>query len=141
MTAPTANACELVRLAVLPAHRHRGLGAALVRHVVQEATASELGWMDLALVAANTERPGALPSPLVDEPLAAAKGEQTAVFAGGCFWGVEAVFKHVKGVKSAVSGYAGGKVVSPTYEQVSSGATGHAESVRVVYDPSQVTYG
>lgn len=91
--------------------------------------------------AANTERIGPLPSPLVDEPLAAAKGEQTAVFAGGCFWGVEAVFRHVKGVKSAVSGYAGGKVVSPSYEQVSSGSTGHAESVRVVYDPSQITYG
>lgn len=91
--------------------------------------------------AADTERPGALPSPVVDEPLAATKGEQTAVFAGGCFWGVQAVFQHVKGVKSALSGYAGGKVVSPTYEQVSSGSTGHAESVRVVYDPSQVTYG
>ena len=91
--------------------------------------------------AANTERPGALPSPVVDEPLAATKGEQTAVFAGGCFWGVEAVFRHVRGVKSAVSGYAGGKVVSPSYEQVSSGSTGHAESVRVVYDPSQITYG
>src|SRR5215208_6113010 len=91
--------------------------------------------------AANTERPGALPSPAVDEPLAAKKGEQTAVFAGGCFWGVQAVFQHVRGVKSALSGYAGGKVVSPSYEQVSSGSTGHAESVRVVYDPSQVTYG
>jgi len=91
--------------------------------------------------AANTERPGLLPSPLVDEPLAAAKGEQTAVFAGGCFWGVQAVFQHVKGVKSALSGYAGGKVASPSYEQVSSGTTGHAEAVRVVYDPSQITYG
>ena len=91
--------------------------------------------------AANTERPGLLPSPVVDEPLATAKGEQTAVFAGGCFWGVQAVFQHVKGVKSALSGYAGGKVVSPSYEQVSSGTTGHAEAVRVVYDPSQITYG
>jgi len=91
--------------------------------------------------AANTERPGVLPSPIVDEPLAAKMGEQTAFFAGGCFWGVEAVFEHVKGVKSAQSGYAGGRIVSPTYEQVSSGSTGHAESVRVVYDPSQVTYG
>jgi peptide-methionine (S)-S-oxide reductase len=63
------------------------------------------------------------------------------VFAGGCFWGIQAVFEHVKGVKSAVSGYAGGTVVSPSYEEVSSGATGHAESVRVTYDPSQVTYG
>lgn len=64
----------------------------------------------------------------------------TAVFAGGCFWGIEGVFEHVKGVASATAGYAGGSVVSPSYEQVSSGATGHAESVRVTYDPSQVTY-
>jgi len=84
---------------------------------------------------------GALPSPVVDDALSTAKGEQTAVFAGGCFWGIQAVFEHVKGVKSAISGYAGGNVASPSYEQVSSGETGHAESVRVVYDPSQVTYG
>jgi len=66
--------------------------------------------------------------------------QATAVFAGGCFWGIEGVFEHVKGVTSAVSGYAGGSVVSPTYEQVSTGATGHAESVRVTYDPTQVSY-
>ena len=64
----------------------------------------------------------------------------TAVFAGGCFWGVEGVFEHVKGVLSATAGYAGGSVPSPSYEQVSTGATGHAESVRVTYDASQVTY-
>ena len=67
--------------------------------------------------------------------------EDTAVFAGGCFWGIEAVFEHVKGVKSAVSGYTGGNVGNPSYEQVSSGDTGHAESVQVIYDPSQVSYG
>ena len=66
--------------------------------------------------------------------------EQTAVFAGGCFWGVEAVFEHMKGVTSATSGYAGGTLASPTYEQVSSGTTGHAESVRVTFDPAQVSY-
>lgn len=65
----------------------------------------------------------------------------TAVFAGGCFWGVEAVFDHVKGVKSAVSGYAGGNAANPSYEQVSTGDTGYAESVQVIYDPSQVSYG
>jgi peptide-methionine (S)-S-oxide reductase len=65
--------------------------------------------------------------------------EQTIVFAGGCFWGVEAVFEHVKGVRSAVSGYAGGTTRSPTYEDVSTGRTGHAESVQVVFDPAQVT--
>jgi peptide-methionine (S)-S-oxide reductase len=66
--------------------------------------------------------------------------DETAVFAGGCFWGIEAVFEHVKGVKTAVSGYAGGKYENPSYEEVSTGRTGHAESVRVVYDPSQITY-
>ena len=67
--------------------------------------------------------------------------EQTAVFAGGCFWGVEAVFEHVKGVIRVTSGYAGGSVSSPSYEAVSSGETGHAESVEVVFDPTQITYG
>jgi peptide-methionine (S)-S-oxide reductase len=64
----------------------------------------------------------------------------TAIFAGGCFWGVEAVFEHLKGVYSAESGYAGGAAAAPSYEQVSSGRTGHAESVRVVYDPAQISY-
>ena len=64
----------------------------------------------------------------------------TVVFAGGCFWGVQAVFQHVKGVVSATSGYAGGTVANPEYEQVSSGRTGHAEAVRVVFDPSKVSY-
>jgi peptide-methionine (S)-S-oxide reductase len=63
------------------------------------------------------------------------------VIAGGCFWGVQAVFEHVKGVKRATSGYAGGTLTNPDYEAVSSGATGHAESVEVEYDPSQITLG
>ena len=67
-------------------------------------------------------------------------GLKTAIFAGGCFWGVEAVFSHTKGVTSAVSGYIGGSVANPTYDQVSAGTTGHAEAVRVTYDPSQVRY-
>src|ERR671926_305353 len=71
----------------------------------------------------------ALPAPTVVTPHAAAPSVDTAVFAGGCFWGIEAVFEHVKGVQSATSGYAGGSVASPSYEQVSSGDTGHAESV------------
>jgi peptide-methionine (S)-S-oxide reductase len=82
-----------------------------------------------------------LPAPKLDQPAAEAQGEQTAVFAGGCFWGVEAVFRHVKGVKSAVSGYAGGTPAAPSYELVSTGTTGHAETVSVRYDPSQVSYG
>jgi peptide-methionine (S)-S-oxide reductase len=69
-----------------------------------------------------------------------ASGEQVAVFAGGCFWGVEAVFEHVKGVSKAESGYAGGSATTARYPLVSSGRTGHAESVRVVYDPRQVSY-
>jgi peptide-methionine (S)-S-oxide reductase len=82
-----------------------------------------------------------LPSPAVDEPLATAKGERTAVVAGGCFWGIEAVFDHVKGVKSAVSGYSGGAAGTAQYETVSTGTTGHAESVKITYDPSQISYG
>lgn len=82
-----------------------------------------------------------LPAPAVDASRASAPGIQTAVFAGGCFWGVEAVFRHMKGVQSAVSGYAGGRTKNPTYEDVGTGMTGHAESVEVKYDPSQVTYG
>jgi len=65
----------------------------------------------------------------------------TAYFAGGCFWGVEAVFEHVKGVIDVVSGYSGGREAAPSYEQVSSGETGHAEAVRVVFDPARITYG
>ena len=82
-----------------------------------------------------------LPRPALDAPPAPGSGEAVAVFAGGCFWGIQLVFEHVKGVKSATAGYAGGGPASPSYEDVGSGTTGHAESVRVVYDPSQVSYG
>jgi peptide-methionine (S)-S-oxide reductase len=82
-----------------------------------------------------------LPDPKIDAPLATAKGTQTAVFAGGCFWGVEAVFEHVKGVTQVVSGYSGGSADKAKYDEVSSGSTGHAESVRVSYDPSRISYG
>jgi peptide-methionine (S)-S-oxide reductase len=75
------------------------------------------------------------------EPVAAAPGLETAVFAGGCFWGVEAVFEHVRGVRDVRSGYAGGDARAATYERVSSGDTGHAESVEVVFDPKVVSYG
>ena len=76
-----------------------------------------------------------------DSAAQAGKGAQTAVFSGGCFWGVDAVFKHVKGVSRVVSGYAGGGASTAEYEVVSTGTTGHAESVEVTYDPSQVSYG
>lgn len=81
-----------------------------------------------------------VPPPTQDVPTGNA-AEATAVFAGGCFWGVQGVFQHVKGVKSAVSGYAGGNKASASYPVVSSGTTGHAESVKVTYDPRQVSYG
>src|SRR4051812_39692080 len=97
----------------------------------------------IAVAASHVDSSVAAPVPLpaLDMPRAAAKGQATAVFAGGCFWGVDVVFKHVKGVMSATSGYAGGDAKTAQYETVSSGTTGHAESVQVVYDPSQVTYG
>ena len=90
--------------------------------------------------AARAEDMKKAPAPAFDMPAAGTKNE-TAVFAGGCFWGVQGVFQHVKGVTSAVSGYSGGSGKSASYEAVSTGATGHAESVKVTYDPSQVSYG
>ena len=83
----------------------------------------------------------ALPPPTVDMARDARAGKQTVVFAGGCFWGVQAVFQHVKGVMSATSGYAGGDERRATYELVSAGDTGHAESVQVTFDPAQISYG
>jgi peptide-methionine (S)-S-oxide reductase len=85
------------------------------------------------------EQPHALPAPLVDERPGA--NSEVAVFAGGCFWGVQGVFQHVKGVTKALSGYAGGEKSTAQYETVSSGSTGHAESVQVTFDPRQVSYG
>jgi len=81
------------------------------------------------------------PAPSVDLPAASGKQKATAVFAGGCFWGVEAVFERLKGVSDAVAGYAGGSKITAHYEIVSSGMTSHAESVKVTYDPSQISYG
>lgn len=81
------------------------------------------------------------PAPVVDEPAPASGTSETAVLAGGCFWGVQGVFQHVKGVTRAESGYAGGQQATADYETVSTGTTGHAESVRVTYDPAQITYG
>ena len=86
------------------------------------------------------EAPVTLPPPAIDNPHAAGP-LQTAVLAGGCFWGVQAVFQHVKGVTRAVSGYAGGDRASADYETVSSGRTGHAESVQITFDPAQVSFG
>jgi peptide-methionine (S)-S-oxide reductase len=82
-----------------------------------------------------------LPNPAADESAPAKSTQEAAVFAGGCFWGVQAVFQHVKGVVSATSGYSGGPSIAAEYEVVSTGTTGHAESVKVVYDPAKISYG
>lgn len=83
----------------------------------------------------------AIPPAATDAPLARTPGKQTAVFAGGCFWGTQSVFERVKGVVATTAGYAGGSASTATYDQVTTETTGHAESVRVVYDPSKITYG
>jgi peptide-methionine (S)-S-oxide reductase len=82
-----------------------------------------------------------IPAPKVDTPLAQSSSKQTAVFAGGCFWGTQAVFERVKGVVSTEAGYSGGSAATATYAQVTTETTNHAESVKVVFDPSKITYG
>jgi peptide-methionine (S)-S-oxide reductase len=91
------------------------------------------------LPARAAEQAVVIPPPALDET--GAKGRETALLAGGCFWGVQGVFQHVKGVENAVSGYVGGEADTATYEQVSSGTTGHAETVAVTFDPAVVSYG
>lgn len=81
------------------------------------------------------------PAPDIDEPLAKISATETAILSGGCFWGMQDVFQHVKGVKEAISGYTGGAADTAKYEIVSTGTTGHAESLEIIYDPSVVTYG
>ena len=103
---------------------------------------SVLVWWGIRVSSGTPAEPkGKFPAPAVDASLAARSGQETAVLAGGCFWGIQGVFEHVKGVIRATSGYAGGHVENPYYDLVSSGSTGHAESVEVDYDPSQISYG
>lgn len=97
-------------------------------------------WLAAFLALAFGAAHAALPDYAGPLPASQKTGDATAVFAGGCFWGIEAVFEHVRGVVRATSGYAGGSVADPSYEDVSSGETGHAESVEVVYDSTQVSY-
>lgn len=108
-----------------------------------KATGVIAGMALLGFVAAHAagEEPVRLPPPVLDPPAAKGTGPQTAVFAGGCFWGVEGVFRRVKGVRNVVSGYAGGTAQTASYEQVSSGRTRHAEAVEVTFDPQEVSYG
>jgi peptide-methionine (S)-S-oxide reductase len=90
---------------------------------------------------ANAAPKTPIPAAKVDQVLASTPGKETAVFAGGCFWGTQAVFERVKGVLHTTAGYAGGSAATASYDQVTTETTGHAESVEVVYDPSKITYG
>lgn len=105
------------------------------------ATLGVLAWATAAPNDGRANSKSAFPKPAVDAPLAASKSQETAVLAGGCFWGVQADFAHVNGVISSTSGYSGGVANTAHYEEVSTGATGHAESVKIVFDPSKISYG
>jgi peptide-methionine (S)-S-oxide reductase len=96
----------------------------------------------MTAIACNAgEPPVVIPAPALDAQLAASKSKQTMVISGGCFWGIQAVYQHVKGVIKATSGYSGGEANTAEYEMVSTGSTGHAESVEITYDASKITYG
>jgi peptide-methionine (S)-S-oxide reductase len=99
-----------------------------------------LGGTLFLAVSSSAEEGRVVPAPMQDEKAGSAASE-VAILAGGCFWGVQGVFQHVAGVTSAVSGYAGGDQANAEYERVSTGTTGHAESVRITYDPSKISYG
>jgi peptide-methionine (S)-S-oxide reductase len=106
------------------------------------ATCLALSFLGIALAAGcHAATRGPVPAAALDDQLASAPGKQTAVFAGGCFWGTQSVFERVKGVIATTAGYAGGSARTATYADVTTETTGHAESVRVVYDPSKITYG
>jgi peptide-methionine (S)-S-oxide reductase len=132
---------------VVPAARAALFGVAMRSPYIGKALAVIvivlfLGWSAVRSIGAKPAEPKMpFPKPTTDEPLASAKGQEKVVLAGGCFWGVEAVYDHTKGVISAVSGYSGGHVEKPGYEMVSTGLTGHAESVEVTFDPSQISFG
>ena len=112
----------------------------MIRSTLPRLCTAAVAALALATAAHAEGTQRVLPAPASDVA-PSASGPQTATFAGGCFWGIQGVFEHVKGVTKAVSGYAGGSVANPDYEQVSAGTTGHAETVRVTYDPAQVSYG
>ena len=100
------------------------------------------GFALFAMVVSGKAAPNApIPPPKVDAPLSPSPSKQTAVFAGGCFWGTQAVFERVKGVLKTTAGYSGGSAETATYRQVITETTGHAESLEVVYDPAKITYG
>src|SRR6201997_2517236 len=112
-------------------------------HLRSAATAVLALSLSLVTIACQSEsiEHGPIPAPTADLPLAPSPGRATAVFAGGCFWGTQAVFERVKGVLATTAGYSGGSAKTATYDQVTTETTNHAESVEVVYDPSRLTYG
>jgi peptide-methionine (S)-S-oxide reductase len=112
-----------------------------LHHLLRLSWTRTLGVFAILLLAGSAAGAGPLPAPTIDAPLAKSAGERTAVFAGGCFWGVQAVFEHVRGVKAVISGYSGGPAGQASYVAVSQGKTGHAESVSIVYDPAEISYG
>ncbi|QKJ86081.1 peptide-methionine (S)-S-oxide reductase MsrA [Paramixta manurensis] len=116
-----------------PTHFRRTLCAVAI-------AAGALMWQNVAWSWGGAEQAVTIAPPVRDEAPATSHSE-TAIFAGGCFWGVQGVFQHVKGVTSAVSGYTGGSAQTANYDTVSTGSTGHAESVKVTFDPTQVSYG
>jgi len=127
--------------------RHR---SALRRAALAVVCGTALALVLFRLPAHSDEPVRVVPAPVLDEPAGAGASAaaasptgttETAVLAGGCFWGVQGVFEHVKGVRRAVSGYAGGAAGTASYETVSTGRTGHAESVEITYDPTQISYG
>ena len=111
------------------------------RSTVLRATLATLLFAISSTLGCNAQTRSPIPAPAADVPLAHTSGKQTAIFAGGCFWGTQSVFERVKGVTTTTAGYAGGSAATATYGQVTDENTGHAESVRVVYDPSKITYG
>ncbi|HYX28453.1 MAG TPA: peptide-methionine (S)-S-oxide reductase MsrA [Pyrinomonadaceae bacterium] len=92
-------------------------------------------------IATTVSSASTIPDPVVDSQRNPGRGQRTAVLGGGCFWGLQAVFEHVKGVTAVTAGYSGGSAGTANYETVSEGSTGHAEAVRITYDPSRITYG
>lgn len=115
------------------------LSMPIVAAAVGAALASALLFGHPGARAAELRAPA--PPPTLDEPLAATTGSETAILSGGCFWGMQLVFQHVKGVREVLSGYTGGEAQTAHYEEVSTGTTGHAESVEIIFDPHVVSYG
>jgi len=119
---------------------HRTFYTAWVAKAARLTMCAALAGCAVNVGAADAAGPIKVPAPVFDPP-AAAKTTATAVLSGGCFWGLQGVFEHVKGVRQVLSGYAGGKRFTAQYDLVSTGTTGHAESIKVDFDPAQISYG